>query len=106
MSFASLDRTRFIELGDGTRRGAMASAYGSWWADASVLAGIGNRILKFEGWLPANLLRKAWPTQYRGAAALCEDWNDLREMFKLEIPSGQELIGLTGLTAPQPQNSG
>ncbi|HTZ58691.1 MAG TPA: hypothetical protein VMB49_11360 [Acidobacteriaceae bacterium] len=83
----------------------LASAYGSWWADAAVLASIGRQIVQFEGWLPKNLLRKAWPVQYRGAAALCEDWNDMREMFKLELPADQELVGLAGLSAPQPRKS-
>jgi hypothetical protein len=86
-------------------RGQMAAAYGSWWADEATLAAIGSRIDKFEGWLPKELLRKAWPAQYRGAAALCEDWNDMREMFKLELPAGEEIVGLVGPAAPQPKKS-
>ena len=56
-------------------RGEMASAYGSWWADEMVLAEIGKKIDMFESWLPGHLLNKAWPAQYRGVTALCEDWN-------------------------------
>jgi len=84
---------------------SLASSYGSWWADERVLAGIGARISKFDNWLPKDLLKRAWPAQYRGAAALCYDWNDMREMFSLQLPSGQELTGLAGLAAPQPMKS-
>jgi len=86
-------------------KGELASAYGSWWADALVLAKIGSQLEKFEGWLPSELLRQAWPAQYRGAAALCEDWNDMREMFKLELPVKEEIVGLVGIAARQPQRS-
>jgi hypothetical protein len=88
-----------------TKRGSMASAYGSWWADTQVLAAIGAKISMFENWLPKDLLNRAWPAQYRGASALCEDWNDMKEMFRLDLPTGQELVGLVGLAAPQPQKS-
>lgn len=86
-------------------RSRFASAYGSWWADSLFLATLGARIEKFENWLPDELLRQAWPAQCRGAAALCEDWNDMREMFKLELPAGEELQGLVGLAAPQARRS-
>ena len=89
---------------DLTKR-TMASAYGSWWADELILVQIGNKIEHFENWLPKDLLHKAWPAQYRGITALCEDWNDMREMFKLELPLGEELTGLVGLAAPQPKTS-
>jgi len=72
---------------------------------ALVLAKIGRQLEKFEGWLPSELLRQAWPAQYRGAAALCEDWNDMREMFKLELPVKEEIVGLVGIATPQPQRS-
>ena len=86
-------------------RGGFASAYGSWWADELELGKIGSKLEKFEGWLPKELLRAAWPAQYRGAAALCEDWNDMREMFRLELPARQEIVGLVGAAAAQPQRS-
>lgn len=86
-------------------KGQMASAYGSWWADSLVLARIGNQLDMFEKWLPPELIRQAWPAQYRGLAALCEDWNDMREMFRMELPFKEELFGLAGQAAPQPQNS-
>jgi hypothetical protein len=89
---------------DSTHR-KMASAYGSWWADAVALTQIGHRITMFEKWLPPDLLRRAWPVQYRGMAALCEDWNDMREMFQLDLPQNDELIGLAGIAAPQPRLS-
>lgn len=85
--------------------GRMASAYGSWWSDEQALAQIGARISQFEGFLPPELLKQAWPAQYRGAAALCEDWNDMREMFRLDLPPREELTGVVGLSAEQPQRS-
>lgn len=87
------------------KKGGMASAYGSWWADEAVLARIGGTLHQFENWLPQSLLNKAWPAQYRGLSALCEDWNDMREMFKLELPAGDEITGLVGPAAPQPRKS-
>ena len=86
-------------------KGGMASAYGSWWADEMTLVKIGQRINMFEDWLPKEVLQKAWPAQYRGAMALCEDWNDMQEMVKLELPPRNEIIGLVGIAAPQPQKS-
>ena len=59
----------------------------------------------FETWLPGHLLNKAWPAQYRGITTLCEDWNDMREMFKMDLPPNQEIIGLVGIAASQPQKS-
>ncbi len=59
----------------------------------------------FENWLPEELLRRALPAQYRGATALCEDWNDMREMFKLVLPPQEEITGLVGVAAAQPQKS-
>ena len=86
-------------------RGTMATAYGSWWADELTLARIGSSLQQFERWLPKDLLQRAWPVQYRGMSALCEDWNDMREMFKLELPSSDQITGLVGAAAPQPQTS-
>jgi hypothetical protein len=86
-------------------RNEMASVYGGWWVEETVLAQIGAKITQFENWLPENLLAQAWPIQYRGMTALCEDWNDMREMYKLELPAGDEIAGLVGRAAPQPKLS-
>lgn len=86
-------------------KGEMASAYGGWWADEMELIKISQKLSMFENWLPEELLRKALPAQYRGATALCEDWNDMREMFKLVLPSQGEITGLVGIAAAQPQKS-
>lgn len=88
-----------------TNKGVLASAYGSWWADEVVLARIGSELEKFETWLPPEMLKQAWPAMYRGVTALCEDWNDMRDMFRMEIPSGDSIEGIVGSTAPQPQRS-
>lgn len=87
------------------RSGRMASAYGSWWADEAALARIGERLALYKGFLPPELLRLAWPAQFRAAAALCEDWNDLRELFVLDLPAREELTGVVGPAAPQPLRS-
>ncbi|MBK1695473.1 hypothetical protein CKO09_12100 [Chromatium weissei] len=87
------------------KRGQMASAYGSWWADEAELLKINQKIDMFESWLPEDLLRRAIPAQYRGATALCDDWNDMREMFKLVLPVQDEIEGLVGVTASQPRLS-
>jgi hypothetical protein len=96
---------RFFRAAGWDAAGKQASAYGSWWADESVLAEIGTRVAMFEGWLPGSILDKALPVQYRGAVALCENWNDMREIVKLELPDGEVITGIAGLTAPQPQDS-
>jgi hypothetical protein len=97
--------TLYRAAGWDSTRGEMASAYGGWWADEMELVKISQKLNKFENWLPEELLRKALPTQYRGATALCEDWNDMREMFKLQLPSSDEITGLVGIASAQPQKS-
>lgn len=97
--------TLYRAAGWDSSRGEMASAYGSWWADEMELVKISQKISMFENWLPEKLLRRALPAQYRGATALCEDWNDMREMFKLVLPSRHEITGLVGMAAAQPQKS-
>ena len=86
-------------------RGGLASAYGSWWVDEMVLIQISHKIDLFENWFPKSFLKRALPSQYRGATALCEDWNDMRDMFKLVLPHQNEITGIAGLAAPQPQKS-
>lgn len=97
--------TFYRAAGWNAKDNAMANAYGSWWVDAAVLATIGTQIDKFEDWLPDELLRRAWPAQYKAALALCEDFNDMGEMFRLELPHTDELTGLAGIAAAQPQKS-
>lgn len=97
--------TLYRAAGWDSSKGQLATAYGSWWADSLVLGKIGSQIEQFESWLPPELIRQRWPAQYRGAAALCEDWNDMREMFKLELPPRDEIYGLVGIAAPQPRKS-
>ena len=70
-----------------------------------ILVQIGATISQFDNWLRKNLLAEAWPAQYRGMTALCEDWNDMREMYRLVLPIGQAIFGLVGPVAPQPQRS-
>jgi len=82
-------------------KGGMASRYGSSWADEEILVQIGSKIEMFEGWLPEKFLQKAWPAQYRGMTSLCEDWNDMRKIYRLELSAGEVIVGLVGSTQPQ-----
>jgi hypothetical protein len=86
-------------------RGRMASPYGAWWADEEILVRIGARLDQFEGWLPDHLLKRAWPAHYRGLLALCRDWNDMQEVYQLDLPAADTVQGLVGATAPQPEFS-
>jgi hypothetical protein len=83
-----------------TLRGRQATPHGSWWADEQALVRLGERLPQFEACLPPGLAHRAWPAPYRGAAALCEDWDEMREFFRLELPPGEELVGVAGLALP------
>ena len=83
----------------------LADAYsGKWWVDESVLVQIAGR-LERAGWLTDTERRQAWPAQYRALTALCDDWNDMSEMFALELPLDEHIEGLVGVVKDQPQFS-
>ncbi len=96
---------KFYRAAGWDAKGQMASAYGSWWADEIELTKLNAKLSQFQNWLPDELLKKALPAHYRAATALCEDWNDMREMFKLVLPHSDEITGLVGIAAAQPQFS-
>lgn len=86
--------------------GRLGRAYGGeWWADESVLVEIANKLQRAEGWMSHDQRQRAWPAHYRALTALSEDWNDMSEMFKLELPSGASLMGLIGPAKDQPEFS-
>lgn len=87
-----------------SRRG-LANPWGEWWTPKEVLTRISMRLEQFEGWLPADELRKAVPARYRALAAICRDWNDLSEVWELSLPSGEVLQGLVGQALEQPEYS-
>ena len=86
--------------------GRLGRAYGGeWWADESVLIEIAQKLQRAEYWMTQSERQKAWPAQYRALTALCEDWNDMSEMFKLELPAGESIEGLAGPAKEQPEFS-
>jgi len=88
-----------------TKDQRQASAYGSWWVDEHVLANIAARLSMYEGWLPPKMIGQAVSARYRAAVALCEDWNDMGEVYRMQLGALDTLEGLAGITAPQPQAS-
>jgi hypothetical protein len=96
---------RFYRAVGRDARGRQANAYGgAWWADENVLIAIAGR-LERAAWLDAAERRRAWPVQYRVLTALCEDWNDMSEMFVLALPAGEVVEALAGPAAAQPEFS-
>lgn len=77
---------------------------GSWWSDEQALARAGSRLLPFEAALPVELQRQSWSPAQRGLAMLCEDWSELREIQRLDLPAREELTGIVGL-AVEPRRS-
>jgi hypothetical protein len=97
---------RFLRAAGRDASGSLADAYsGTWWADEAVLFQIAGRLSTAQLWMTADERQRAWPAQYRALMALCEDWNDMSEIFALEIPAGETLEGLVGPAAAQPEFS-
>lgn len=86
--------------------GRLGRAYGGeWWADESALMEIAQNLERAKYWMTKSERERAWPAQYRALTALCEDWNDMNEMFKLALPPGEEIEGLVGPAKEQPEYS-
>lgn len=97
---------RFYRAAGNTAAGRLARAYGGeWWADESVLIDIAQKLERAKYWTSATERQRAWPAQYRALTALCGDWNDMSEMFKLELPPGEQIEGLAGPAKEQPEFS-
>lgn len=82
-----------------------AANQGSWWADEQWLSLAGTRMPQFETLLPAELQRHAWTAPQRGLASLCEDWAEMRDIFRLDLPAREELTGVVGLAAQAPRRA-
>ena len=96
---------RFYRVAGRKVDGDYATAYsGQWWADETVLLQISGRLERAQ-WMSEAEHLLAWPAQYRALTALSCDWNDMSEMFVLELPVGEELEGLVGLAREQPEFS-
>ena len=97
---------RFYRAAGKDANGDLANAYsGRWWADENVLIQIANRLATAENWMTSGELKRAWPAQYRALMALSRDWNDMSEIFQLELPAGATLEGLAGTAREQPEFS-
>jgi hypothetical protein len=97
---------RFYRAAGKDANGELASAYsGRWWADENVLIQIANRLATAENWMTSGESKRAWPAQYRVLMALSRDWNDMSEIFQLELPAGAVLEGLAGIAREQPEFS-
>jgi hypothetical protein len=97
---------RFYRAAGLIAAGGMAHAYeGGWWADESVLIEIAQKLERAKYWMTRPEKERAWPTHYRALVALSFDWNDMSEMFLLELPVGEEIEGLAGSAREQPEFS-
>jgi hypothetical protein len=97
---------RFYRAAGKTAKGDLARAYGGeWWADESVLLEIARKLESAQHWMTNSERERAWPAQYRALTALSRDWNDMSEMFMLELPVGEKIEGLAGLAKEQPEFS-
>jgi hypothetical protein len=95
----------FRAAGWDSTKGRLASPYGAFWIDEAALSALVQKLEMYRGWLPNDELRRAHSARYRAMAAICEDWNDLGEVFEMSLPPGQALEGLAGITKEQPQRS-
>jgi hypothetical protein len=97
---------RFYRAAGLNASGRMARAYGGeWWADESALIEIAQKLERAKYWMTRPEKERAWPAQYRALTALSVDWNDMSEMFVLELPVGEEIEGLVGAAKEQPEFS-
>jgi len=97
---------RFYRAAGRNANGESAAAYsGQWWADETVLLQIGSHLEVAQLWMSSDERLRAWPAQYRALTALSGDWNDMSEMFVMELPAGEELEGLVGPAREQAEFS-
>lgn len=97
---------RFYRAAGFNAKGKAANAFsGEWWADESFLVGIGGQLESSSAWVSQSGIYAAWPPPYKALMAISHDWDDACEIFALEIPFGQELEGLCGISKQQPEYS-
>jgi hypothetical protein len=81
----------------------------NYWMDGTALGAAFGRASQFEGW-PARAgltdaeVAKVARNYYREIAAVCHNWNDLKEneLWKIELRGSEVVTGLEGPVAPQP----
>lgn len=76
----------------------------NYWVDGSVLAYALARAAQFDGFLTDQEITRVAKTYYRELAAICQNWNPLRdtELWKIQLRGGETLEGLEGPIAAQP----
>ena len=104
--FAFTGPETFYRAAGANASGRIARAYGGpWWVSQTVLADVHQHLCTYDGWLSQQEIDRALPALYRSITALCEDWNDMSEIFRLTLPAGDRLEALVGATKRQPQVS-
>jgi hypothetical protein len=88
---------------DGPQQGKQ-NPFGNWWFEEELLVRIANRLKPWP--MPADVKATLTHQRLRDALAVAVDWNPMVELWCLDIPAGETLSGLTGLTSPQPVVSG
>lgn len=73
---------------------------GPWWFDEAFFVGQQQRLSSFP--FSRDQLRALVHQRVREGLAISVDWNPLAEMWMLEIPAGESLTGLWGVTKQQP----
>ena len=97
---------RFYRAAGKNAAGGLARAYGGeWWADESTLLEIARKLERAKYWMTKPERVRAWPAQYRALTALSQDWNDMSEMFVMELSPGEVIEGLAGPAKEQPEFS-
>lgn len=74
--------------------------FGNWWFEEKLLIEIANRLKPWP--MPADIKATLTQQRLREAMAVALNWNPMVELWCLDVPPGQTLSGLTGLTSPQP----
>jgi hypothetical protein len=83
----------------GSQQGAR-NPFGNWWFEEELLVRIAGRLKPWP--MPAEAKAALTHQRLRDALAVALNWNPLAELWCLDVPAGQTLSGLTGLTSPQP----
>lgn len=79
---------------------AKENAFGNWWFEEQLLLKLENRLKVWP--IPEHIRKNIVQRRLREGLAVSLDWNPLSELWCLEIPGGEQLTGLYGLTSPQP----
>jgi hypothetical protein len=80
--------------------GANSQVYsGEWWFDARIMQDLDNSYSRI--FFSEQELRAAVKRLLREVLAVSKEWNDMDEVWALNLPGGQELTGFSGSGNPQ-----